>query len=65
VLDLALDIDFSEGLGLRSLEDLACFPTNEAKAVFLLFEKMLSIMVADELCSVAIRFEAELFGDES
>jgi hypothetical protein len=65
VLDLALDIDFSEGLGLRSFEDLACFPTNETKTVFLLFEKMLSVMVADELCSIAIGFEAELFGNES
>jgi hypothetical protein len=65
VLDLAFDIDFSEGLALRSFEDLACFPTNEAKAIFLFFEKVLSIVVADELGGVAIGFESEFFGDES
>jgi hypothetical protein len=65
VLDLALDIDFAEGLGLRSFEDWACFPTNETKFVFLLFEKVLSIVVADELGSVAIGFESEFFGNES
>jgi hypothetical protein len=65
VLDLALDIDFSEGLLLRSFEDLACFPTNETKAIFLFFEKVLSFVVEDELGGVAIGFESELFGDES
>lgn len=65
VLDLALDIDFSEGLALRNFEDLACFPTNETETVFLFFEKVLSIVVADELGGVAIGFESELFGDES
>lgn len=65
MLDLALNIDLSEGLGLRSFEDLAGFPTNETEAVFLLLEKMLSVMVADELRGIAIGFEAELFCDES
>ena len=65
MLDLALDIDFSEGLLLRSFEDLACFPTNETKAIFLFFEKVLSIVVADELGGVTVGFESELFSDES
>ena len=65
MLDLALDIDFSEGLLLRSFEDLACFPTNETKAVFLFFEKVLSIVVADELGGVAVGFESEFFCNES
>jgi hypothetical protein len=65
VLDLAFDIDFSEGLSLRSFEDLASFPTNETKLVFLLFEKVLPIVVADKLGGVAIGFESEFFGDES
>jgi hypothetical protein len=65
VLDLAFDIDFSESLGFCSFKDLACFPTNEMKAVFFLFEKVLSIVVADELSGVSIGFETEFFGDES
>lgn len=65
VLDLALDIDFLEGLTLRSFEDLLCFPTNETKAVLLFFEKVLSIIVADELSGVAIGFESKFFSDES
>jgi len=65
VLDLALDIDFFESLVLRNSEDLACFPTHKTKAVFLFFEKVLSIVVADELGGVAIGFESEFFGDES
>ena len=65
MLDLAFDIDFSEGLSLRSFEDLASFPTNETKLVFLLFEKVLPIVVVNKLGGVAIGFESEFFGDES
>ena len=65
MLDLALDIDFLEGLGLRSFEDYASFSTNETKAVFLFCKKMLPVVVADELRGIAVGFEAEFFGDES
>jgi hypothetical protein len=54
VLDLTLDVDLLEGLALCGFENLACLPGEEPELGVLLLEEILALVVADELCCIAI-----------
>jgi hypothetical protein len=62
---LSFDIDLAEGRGLRSFEEWASLPGEEAEAVLAALEEVLPVLVVDELCRIGIRLERQFFGDES
>lgn len=64
-LDLAFDVDFSEGLVLGCLEKVACLAGEEAKLMVLFFKKMLPAVFTNERCRIAVRLESKFLGDES
>jgi hypothetical protein len=65
VLDLALDVDLTEGRALCIFEELACLASEKSEPIFLLFKKMLAFVVVDKLRGIAVGLESEFFGDES
>jgi hypothetical protein len=54
VLDLTLDVDLLEGLAFCGFENLACLPGEKPELGVLLLEKILALVVADELCCIAV-----------
>ena len=54
MLDLAFNIDLTEGFALCDFENVARFAGKKSKPVFAFFEKGLTVVVVDELRSVAI-----------
>jgi hypothetical protein len=65
MLDLAFDVDFLKSGTLGCFEDQTCLASQDAKAVFLLLEEMLAVVITDELGCVAVGFETEFLGNES
>ena len=64
-LDLSFDIDLAEGRDLRSFEERARLPGEEAQPVLAALEEVLPVVVVDELRCIGVRLERQLFGDES
>jgi len=65
MLDLAFDIDLTKGFAFCNFEYIASLSGKNVKSVFSFIEKMLTIIIVDELCGIAIRFESELLSNES
>jgi hypothetical protein len=57
-LDLAFDIDLLVRGILGGLENRARLAGQKSKTIFSLFEKVLPLVIVDELSRIAIRFES-------
>lgn len=62
---LAFDINSAKGCSLCSLEESEAFAGQKKEVVVTLLEKMLSIVVDNELSSLFVRHEAEFLGNET
>lgn len=62
---LAFDVNSTEGLFPRVVEELASFPRKEGDVVSPLIEQVLAVVVDDKLHSLGVGLKAQLLGDES
>lgn len=65
ILDLALNVNFAEGVSPCILEEKAGFAREKLNAVLAFCKKFATLILANELCCIGIGFEAKLFGDEA
>lgn len=65
VLDLALDVDLPVSLLPFFFKNLSSLARKESEFVIFLFEKMLAVIITDELCCITIRLKSKFFSDES
>lgn len=63
--NLSLDVDFTERSVPWTLKKTPGFARHENDRVRAVFEKVLALIVDDELSCIAIRLEAELLCDET
>lgn len=64
-LDLAFDIDRPESILSSRFEKLGTFAGKESKFIALLFKKILTLVVDNELASLVIGFKAKFLSNES
>lgn len=62
-LDLAFDVDMTEGSSFGVFEKASAHSYNDVVVLF--FEKFLAVMIENELCCFFVRFKAKFFGDKA
>lgn len=64
-LDLAFNVHFLKSRGSGVFKKVPSLASQERNVLCAIFKKVLSLVINDELGSISVRFETELFSDEA